>query len=477
MSRSTASTRSVRAAVAAVLGVSLVVLATPRPASAATTVAVNGGTTYQTVDGFGISEAFGQANAIRNVGDSTVQTQMLTMLFSRYSGAGFSILRNIIPSDSSHTMEPTAPSSPSATPTYVWDGDDDATDWGQLWLAKRARSYGVSTFYNDAWSAPGFMKTNGDESNGGYLCGAPGTSCSSGDWRQAYANYLVQHAKNWSYVGLTPAYLGFVNEPTLSTSYSSMLMYEAQATDFVKVLGPTLASSGLSTKLTCCDTLGWGKLGGYVNSVLADSTAASYPGIYTSHGYSSAPTYTVSTGGKKVWMTEWSTGNDWNAAWDDGSADSGFTWAKHIHTGMTAANLSAFLYFWGVSNTGKGSALIALSGTTVTPAKRFYSFVNYSRFIRPGAVRIAASSGDSNLDVSSYKNTDGSVVVTVLNESTSAISTTYSLSNTGISSGTAVPYLTNGSYSTAAQSSISFSSSFTATVPARSLVTYHLTSS
>lgn len=53
--------------------------------------------------------------------------------------------------------------------------------------------YGVKTFYGNAWSAPGFMKTNGNDANGGYLCGVPGANCSTGDWRQAYADYLVKY--------------------------------------------------------------------------------------------------------------------------------------------------------------------------------------------------------------------------------------------------------------------------------------------
>ena len=55
------------------------------------------------------------------------------------------------------------------------------------------KKYGVKTVYGDAWSAPGFMKTNGKDSGGGSLCGVPGATCASGDWRQAYADYLVKY--------------------------------------------------------------------------------------------------------------------------------------------------------------------------------------------------------------------------------------------------------------------------------------------
>jgi hypothetical protein len=34
------------------------------------------------------------------------------------------------------------------------------------------------------------------------LCGVPGASCKSGDWRQAYAGYLVQYAKDYAAAGV-----------------------------------------------------------------------------------------------------------------------------------------------------------------------------------------------------------------------------------------------------------------------------------
>lgn len=461
--------------VVTLVGAGAFVAVTQSPASAASAVTVNGGTTFQTIDGFGISEAFGQANSIRNL-TGTARQQALDLLFNTTTGAGFTILRSIIPSTPADTMEPNAPSSPSATPTYVWDGSNDATDEGQLWLAKQAKTYGVTTFYNDAWSAPGFMKTNGNEANGGSLCGTPGASCSSGDWRQAYANYLTQHAKNWASAGVAPAYEGFVNEPSLTASYSSMLVNPSQAASFLSVFGPTLKASGLSTKATCCDTLGFSLLPSYVTAVSADASANPGTGLFTSHGYSAAPTSTVSSGGRPVWETEWSVnGSTFNTNWDDGTEGSGFTWAQRIQTGMTGANLNAFLYFWGISATSHDSSLVGLSGTTLTPTKRYYALSNYSRFVRPGAVRIGATSGDSNLSVSSYRNTDGSVALVVLNTSSAAIAANYSLSGTGSSSGTVTPFLTNSTSSTAAQSTIAMSGgAFSATVPARSLVTYRI---
>ena len=37
------------------------------------------------------------------------------------------------------------------------------------------------------------MKTNNSLKHGGYLCGIPGQTCDSGDWRQHYADYLPDY--------------------------------------------------------------------------------------------------------------------------------------------------------------------------------------------------------------------------------------------------------------------------------------------
>jgi O-glycosyl hydrolase len=447
-------------------------------AYAASSVTVNGATTFQTIDGFGFSEAFGQASTLESA-SSSAQQQILNDLFSTSTGAGFTILRNIIPSDSSHTIEPNASASPSATPTYTWDGNN----WGQVALSKQAMSYGVSQIYADAWSAPGFMKTNGSESNGSTLCGAPGASaCSTGDWRQAYANYLVQYIKDYASSGVTVSHVGFVNEPSFAASYSSMIMSGAQSADFIKVLGPTLKSAGLSTKIVCCDSEGWNLASGDVGAITSDSTALSYVSNFSSHGYTAAPTSTINTAGKNIWETEWSTFDTLNNAWDDGSDASGFTWAQHIYSGLTSANLSAFLYWWGMvgSSTTDNEGLLQLTSSgTVTTSGRLWALANYSRFIRPGAVRIGVTSGDSNLQASAYKNTNGSVSIVVLNTSSSSIPASYALQGTGITDGAVVtPYLTNGSNNTAAQATTSVSGgSFSATIPARSLVTYSIPAS
>lgn len=57
------------------------------------------------------------------------------------------------------------------------------------------------------------MKTNDNQNEGGYVCGVTGESCSSGDWKQAYANFLVKYVQYYASVGIDITHLGFLNEP------------------------------------------------------------------------------------------------------------------------------------------------------------------------------------------------------------------------------------------------------------------------
>ena len=215
-------------------------------AFAADSVSINGSTTYQASAGFGASEAFGQASGVMN-SSSSVQSQVLSLLYSPTSGAGLTILRNEIGADSGKSIEPTSPGGPNATPSYKTLAQTNQ-DQGQLWFAQQIKSrFGVTNVYGDAWSAPGYMKTNGSALGGGQVCGTTGASCGSGDWRQAYANYLVQYAKDYAAAGVPLTYVGPSNEPDFSASYDSTTMSPAQMASLLDVLGPTVRNSGLST--------------------------------------------------------------------------------------------------------------------------------------------------------------------------------------------------------------------------------------
>ncbi|GAA4618789.1 glycoside hydrolase family 30 beta sandwich domain-containing protein [Actinoallomurus liliacearum] len=401
----------------------------------------------QPIDGFGFSEAFQRAAVIHGLNGLSApkQKEVVDLLFGRRAGAGASILRLGIGSsadkvyDHMPSIEPADPGGPTAPPKYVWDGDDG----GQVWLANQARSYGVRRFYADAWSAPGFMKTNGTDANGGTLCGLQGTDCASGDWRQAYANYLVQYARFYRREGIRITDLGFTNEPDITVSYASMNFTPAQAVEFVKVLGPVAKKAGL--KLSCCDHTGWDGQQDYTRAIEADPQAARWVTTITGHAYSSPVTSPQPTR-KRTWMSEWGPGGStWNENWDDGTEYSGFAVAENIHRTMTDGNAGAYVY-WLAASVGATRALIQLDGDAYHVSKRFWAFAAYSRFIRPGATRVAVSAADPALEISAYRNADGTKVVEILNTGTTASTTDLAL---GSPAGHAQAYLTDAGHSVA----------------------------
>lgn len=230
----------------AVLSAALAALAQalPAPAAAGPAVTINLSTTYQEFDGMGISEAFQRGRIIKGAdGLTNAQTdQVLDLLFSNTTGAGFTILRNGIgssPSEPYDHMESIAPVGPALAtdPLKFVSLESLRGDQQQIWLSKQFKARGGRLIYADAWSADGYMKTNGRscqleiedsarmteanrvaglDTNGGYICGVTNTSCATGDWRQAYADKIVKFIQDYENHGIQTDYVGFLNEPDLS---------------------------------------------------------------------------------------------------------------------------------------------------------------------------------------------------------------------------------------------------------------------
>lgn len=149
------------------------------------------------------------------------------------------------------------------------------------------------------------MKTNNRDSNGGYLCGVPGTNCTTGDWRQAYADYLVKYIQFYGESGVNVTHIGFLNEPDYSTYYASMLSNGTQSASFIRVLHPTLQKANLShVHIACCDATGWQVQINMTKDLVAEGVEPLI-GVITSHPYTSAIDSTQPTT-KKVWETEYS---------------------------------------------------------------------------------------------------------------------------------------------------------------------------
>ncbi|KAK0713425.1 glycoside hydrolase superfamily, partial [Lasiosphaeria miniovina] len=409
-------------------------------------LAVDAATAYQTIDGFGFCEAFQRAHAISNL-PAAPQAAVLDLLFNATTGAGFSMLRLGLGSSpdsrGDHMNSPQPAAGPEAG--FAWDGNDS----GQVWVAQQAADrYGVVTFYADAWSAPGYMKTNGRDDQGGWLCGvrgegsADGTLCAGASWVQAYAEYLARYVQAYIGAGIPVSYLGFLNEPNLIKPYATMQSDGYQAVEVAEALSVSLGGLGLSgVQIACCDAQGW-SMARTLLAEMQDAGAADLISVVTTHTYKGAPAGPdgpLNTTAR-VWVTEISPIMQrlgMTQTWfRNGSENEGLTWAVGLHEAFAVGNASAYIYWIGVGQAAAEAPLIRAPkrGANVTTApyytigSTYWASAHFSRFIRPGARRVrvevesiegsgpgAVDATDINILASAYTNRDSSIVVQVVN--------------------------------------------------------------
>ncbi|KAH8894627.1 cellulosome enzyme [Thozetella sp. PMI_491] len=437
-------------------------------------ITVKTGSTLQVIDGFGCSQAFKRAAQFRDTSE-TLRKQALELMFNATTGAAFSIIRNRVGSGGAgDSILPASPGSPTGTPKYSFDKDDE----GQVWFSQQAMSYGVKTIYADAWSAPGFMKTSGSESKSGYLCGTTGHTCSSGDWRKAYADFLVQYIKYYADLGIPVTHIGFLNEPEFVASYSTMQIGNdaGEAISFIPTLHDAVQLAGLNVSVACCDAMGWNTQKSWT-SRLVSAGMEQYLGIITSHAYASEPTSAIPGTKLPVWLTE--AGPDssgFKTTWyASGGASEGMTWANKLATGFLNANLSAYLFWEGYENKQQqsGSHLLDTDGTSVIPSGIFWAFTMWSRYIRPGAYRLVVSGSLPSIMTGAFKNVDGSLVVLFTNSGASA--RTADVTFDGLKLTTATAILTDNSHKAASTDATVTDGALSVSVPGHSVVTVRLT--
>jgi O-glycosyl hydrolase len=239
----------------------------------------------------------------------------------------------------------------------------------------------------------------------------------------------------------------------------------------VKVLGPTLRREGRGAKLVCCDSFGWHQAATYSAAIEADPLADRYVAIQSGHTYAS-PADTPLPTDDPTWMTEWGPGgNTWDEAWDDGLPSAGIAVAQQIDQAFAQGNVSAYIY-WVAASLGATRAFIQIpdSGDGYRVSKRLWAFAAYSRFIRPGAVRVPAQAADPNVNITAFRNADGSMVVELLNTGTADVSTAFT---TDMPVHRVSTYLTNEAHSVDLMSDVRTRGghSLPVQLPARSLTT------
>ncbi|KAJ4377181.1 hypothetical protein N0V83_000004 [Neocucurbitaria cava] len=297
-------------------------------------VSVNAGVQYQTMIGGGCSGAFGVAcDQTGAHGLSPTNQQLVSNYLFDENLGGLSILRNRIGSSPTDGILGSCPSTPSSTLNFTSLGANDSTaDSCQLKLTQQALLANPDLFiYADAWSAPGCFKTDETDINGGLICGVRGSNCTE-DWRQAYADYLVQYVKLYEEKGINVSLLGAYNEPDFNpVTYASMESDGFQAKDFLEILYPTVKKYRNDLEVSCCDATGARQ----ERSILYELEQAGGGALYdvaTWHNYQSNPERAFNSQGQPNMQTEYADGSGpWNTTWDTtGQLAEGLQWAMYM---------------------------------------------------------------------------------------------------------------------------------------------------
>ncbi|RAJ10567.1 glucosylceramidase [Chitinophaga skermanii] len=378
--------------------------------------------TFQTITGIGAALTDASAETFAKL-PADKQQEFLTASFDAAKGNGYSMARTHINSCdfSSHSY------------TYVKEGDSTLSTFNiepdrqfRIPFIKKAieTAGGKLTMLVSPWSPPAFMKDNNNVLQGGHL--KPGS-------RQAWANYYIKFIKAYEAEGIPVWGLSVQNEPMAKQKWESCIFTAEEERDFIKeYLGPTLHKDGMQDKKLVAWDHNRDLIFQRASVILNDKEAAKYVWGIGFHWYETW------TGGnmqfdnvklvnqafpdKQLIFTEgckekfnmdsinnWSLGerygnsmvNDFNngtAAWIDWNILLDETGGPN-HVGN--------LCFAPVHADTRTGQLIYTNA--------YYYMGHFSRFIRPGAVRIGASSSRAALQTTAFKNTDGKIVVIVLN--------------------------------------------------------------
>jgi O-glycosyl hydrolase len=420
----------------------------------AQTVTVTSGTTYQTISGFGASSQWDNAFSTA-LADSFWKDDSSQPPASQVNGnVGLSILRLGI-------------------------DDSGNGNWGSQ-AAFATQALGINPnvrVFGSEWSPPAKWKNNNSvDGNGtGNDNFNPGTNTSTiitADIPQ-YATYLtswVTAMKNT--YGFTPYAVSPQNEPDYDPTYDACLWTSQQFDTLIGTdLGPDLAAAGFGNTLIMTPESFADNLTGS-NTTMADANAAKYVRVIGMHLYGGGPTqipagYSTTAGHTvESWCTEISEKTN------DNLIDSGLYYAHQLHTCIVDNNFNAYCYWWLVNVNTDDEGLCTSAGT---PTVRMYCVGNYSKFVRPGYVRIGCTEVPilgQPVSVSAYYGASaGKAIIVAINGSNAVQSVTFKYSDLNIS--TVYPWVTSSTLNLVQQTSVAVTGgSFTYSLPVSSVTSF-----
>ncbi|MFD8299375.1 ricin-type beta-trefoil lectin domain protein [Streptomyces bauhiniae] len=387
-------------------------------------ITVDENTRYQTFTGAGASFTDTAAWLMNSSGALSQATRDATMrkLFSPTDGIGLSFLRNPMGASdlarSGYTYDdvPAGQSDPSLAKFSLAHDLADV-----LPLTKQARQLNPDlTVMASPWTAPAWMKDSGSL-NGGWL---------KAEDYGAYASYFVKYLQGYRDQGVPVSYVTAQNEPTCCSGYPSMSWNASGLAYFTKSeLLPKLQQAGLSTKVLAHDW-NWDTYDAYAAQTVDDAAVRSHPnfGGIAWHGYGGDVTKQTAVHNQYPALDAFATehsGGTWIADQqrEDLSDIINYTrnWAKSVTKWSLAVDQNM-----GPHNGGCGTCtgLItvhngdARSGS-VDYTVEYYDMGHLTKFVRPGAQRIASTASSAVPNVA-WRNPDGSKALIAYNGAGSA---------------------------------------------------------
>lgn len=268
------------------------------------------------------------------------------------------------------------------------------------------------------WSPPAFMKTNGEKNNGGKL---------KPEYREMWAKYISRYIAEYKKRGFNVVAVSVQNEPKAVQTWDSCVYTADEEGEFVAgFLATQLKKDGLDVDIIIWDH---NKERTYerTRDVLAVQNCKELVSGVGFHWYSGDHFETLEMvrkvyPDKQLIFTE---GCVEYSRFETNSQLKNAQMYAHDILGNLNAGMNASID-WNLVLDEKGGpnhvknycdAPIMCDTTNNTYEKKLsYTYIgHFSRFILPGAVRIGMSKYTDKLEVTAFKNTDGSIAVIVLN--------------------------------------------------------------
>ncbi|MCM1528986.1 MAG: carbohydrate binding domain-containing protein [Alistipes sp.] len=342
----------------------------------------------------------------------------------------------------------------------------DKTQWYRaLPAAQYATEHGAYVFASP-WEPPSNLAESGGSNGKLHLPKAN---------YEAYANHLNDFGTYMKNNGVDLYSISVQNEPDYASEWTYWSTDEV--VDFMANYGHLITSTRLMSPESfqySPDGASWisGGDGGkrFYTKIMNNAKAMENCDLFGTHFYGTTRDWmdfpALENSGKEIWMTEVYVPNS--------EADSANRFpealdvAENIHNGMVVGNMSAYTWWYIRRSYG----LMDESGKIT---KRGYMMSQYSKWIRPGYIRVdATEKPESDVFVSAYKGGGDKVVIVAVNKGTTEYNKNFTVSGGSISD--VDRYRTTGSANLEETADMAYNgSTFNAQIPAQSVSTFVVT--